>query len=186
MEKYLDAGAGLKKMYIASAGSIVCLVLLLVPGINLLAAFATLVFGILSIFGLWQAGKDIEGCRTAFMLTIAKLVVNAIGNVSQSVMLALIITLAGYILDVLVVYLVCTSVSQVVERLDQNSVAEKGQLTWKIYLGCYVVVVVLAVLMVIPSMLGIAFVVSIAATILSIVAMVIYTIFLYQSSNILQ
>lgn len=186
MEKYLDAGAGLKKMFIASIGAIICLVLLLVPGINILAAVATLVFAVLSMVGLYQAGKDIDGCKTAFMLTIAKIVVNAVGNVGQSAMLALILTLAGYVLDVLVVYFVCTSVSEALERMGQSSVADKGRTTWKIYLGCYVVMIVFAVLMVIPSLLGVALVVSLAATILSVVAMILYMIFLYQSSNALQ
>ncbi len=186
MEKYWDAGAGLKKMFIASIGVVVCLVLVLVPGINLLAALAALAFAILSMVGLYQAGKDIESCKTAFMLTIAKIVVNVIGNVTQNAMISLIIALAGYVLDALVVYLVCTSVSDIIERMGENSIANKGRLIWKLYLGGFIVTVVLSLLMVIPSLSGITVVINIAVTLLSVAVMVLYTIFLYQSSNILQ
>lgn len=186
METYLDAGAGLKKMFIASIGIVICTVLLIVPGINLVAAVATIVLGILSLVGLYQAGKDIEGCKKAFMLTIAKLVLSGLGNVAQSIMMTLIVSLATYIVDVLVVYLVCTSVSEITEKLGQSSVADKGRLTWKLYLGCYIAVIVLAVLMVIPSLLGVALVAGLATTLFSVVAMILYTIFLYQSSNALQ
>ncbi len=44
MENYPNAGAGLKKMFIASAGAIVCAVLAFVPLINILAAIAALVY----------------------------------------------------------------------------------------------------------------------------------------------
>ena len=58
-----EAGQGLKKMFIAMIGSIV--------------------FMVISIVGLNQAGKEIEGCKTAFILTIVTLIVSIVGAFSR-------------------------------------------------------------------------------------------------------
>lgn len=187
MESYWDAGAGLKKMFIATIGAIICSVLLLVPDINIFAAIAALVFSVLSVVGMYQAGKDIEGCKRAFVLMIVRVVVRAIGNVVQNSMLAMIFTVADTVLDVLVVYYVCTSVSDVLERKCVQSVADKGRLAWKINLACEIVMILFAILAVVPSRPGgITLVVSLAAVVLPIIALIIYVVFLYQSSNALQ
>jgi len=84
MGNYQNAGAGLKKMFIASLGAVICTVLMIIPLINIIAAIAAIVFAVLSIVGLYGAGKDIEGCKTAFIITIINLVVSVLGNVFSS------------------------------------------------------------------------------------------------------
>ena len=66
MQDLQNAGSGLKKMFIASIGAVVCTVLLIIPIVNILAMIGALVFAIISLVGLNEAGKDIEGCKTAF------------------------------------------------------------------------------------------------------------------------
>lgn len=41
MENLQEAKAGLKKMFIAQVGSVACVVLMLIPIVNLIAALAT-------------------------------------------------------------------------------------------------------------------------------------------------
>ena len=67
------ASKGLKKMFIAQIGGTVCIVLAVLPLINIVAVIAALAFSILSIVGLYEAGRNIDGCKTAFMLTIANM-----------------------------------------------------------------------------------------------------------------
>lgn len=57
MGNYQNAGAGLKKMFIAEIGAIICTVLMIIPIINIFAAIALLVFGIISLVGLYGAGR---------------------------------------------------------------------------------------------------------------------------------
>lgn len=65
MEKYPNAGAGLKKMFIASVGSMICLLFTLVQFADIFSAVILLVFDmfnryvltILTLVGLYQMDK---------------------------------------------------------------------------------------------------------------------------------
>lgn len=180
-----NAGAGLKKMFIASVGAVVCAVLVIIPVVNILAAIAAFVFAILSMVGLYGAGKDIEGCKKAFTLTIVNIVVSAVGSFLQSGFLGVIVSIVGYVLSFLVVYLVCTSVSEVMNQIGAADVAQKGESVWKINAGCYGVLIVVAILAKIPVLSVIAGVAAVIVAIISLVASVLYMIFLNKSSKAL-
>ena len=81
---YANAGAGLRKLFIAQIGSVVCNVLLVIPLINLAGAIGALVFLILSLIGLNEAGKDIDGCKKAFQITIEQLALTVISREAGS------------------------------------------------------------------------------------------------------
>lgn len=185
MENYQNAGAGLKKMFIASVGTVICTVLAIVPIVQIIAAIGIVVFAVLSMVGLYGAGKDIEGCKKAFTLTIANLVVSIVGAFLKPGFLATIVSIVGYVLSFMVVYLVCSSVSEVMNRIGAADVAQKGETVWKINAGCYGVLVVVAILAMIPVLNVIAGVAAIIVAIVSLVALILYMIFLNKSSQAL-
>ena len=117
-----NAGAGIRKMFIASVGTIICTVLVIIPIVNIIAAIGAFVFAILSMVGLYGAGKDIEGCKKAFSLTIANIIVSIVGSFFKAGFLSVIVAIAGYVLSFLVVYLVCTSVAEVMNQLGAADV----------------------------------------------------------------
>lgn len=181
MGNYQNAGAGLKKMFIASLGAVICTVLMIIPLINIIAAIAAIVFAVLSIVGLYGAGKDIEGCKTAFIITIINLVVSVLGNVFSSGVFHLLLSLAGYVLSFLSTYYVCTSVAGVMNQVGAAEVAQKGITVWKINLVCDIVLVVVAILLYIPGVSLIASIATIVIAIVQLVASILYMIFLNQS-----
>lgn len=185
MENLQNAGAGLKKMFIASVGAVVCAVLVIIPIVNIIAAIGAFVFAILSMVGLYGAGKDIEGCKKAFSLTIANIIVSVIGAFFKSGILSALVAIVGYVLSFLVVYLVCTSVSEVMNQIGAAEVAKKGETVWKINAGCYGVLVLVAILGQIPVLSVIAGVAAIIVAIISLVASILYMIFLNKSSQAL-
>lgn len=180
-----NAGPGLRKMFIASIGAIICAVLAIIPIINIIAAAAAIVFAVISIVGLYQAGKDIEGCKTAFILTIVNLVVSILGNFLKIGILEAIISIVGYILGLLITYYVCTSVADVMKQNGAADVAQKGYTVWKINLVCYIVEIVVTILALIPIINIIAGIVSILIAIVSLVGSILYMIFLNASANTL-
>ena len=95
MGNYQNASGGLKKMYIAELGAIVCAVLSIIPLVNVIAAIAAIVFMVLSIVGLYCAGKDIPGCQKAFMVTIISLVVSVFKAIFKTGILSAIFAIAG-------------------------------------------------------------------------------------------
>ena len=186
MQDLQNAGSGLKKMFIASIGAVVCTVLLIIPIVNILAMIGALVFAINSLVGLNEAGKDIEGCKTAFLLTIVNMVVSVLKNIPflGTGFLGALFSIAGYILGFLIVYYVCKSVADVLEQ-NEPDVAKTGHMVWKINLVCYAAEIIIAVLALIPLLNILAAFASIIIAIVSLVASILYMIFLYKSSNAL-
>lgn len=182
MNNYSNAGDGLKKMFIAQIGAIVCTVLLFIPFVNIVAAIGAIVFAVISIVGLYNAGKDIEGCKTAFIVTIIGLVVSIISNfTSGSAFLAVVFSIADSVCSFLVIYYVCTSVGTVLKENGAADVAGKGETVWKINLVCYAASIVISILSVIPVLNIIAGICAVVIAVVSIVAGVLYMIFLYKS-----
>lgn len=187
MYRYENAASGLKKMFTAQIGAIVCAVFAVIPIIGLLGAAGVLVFAVLSLVGLNSAGKDIEGCKTAFTLTIVQMAVSILGNFCGTGFLSTVFSVVYDILALLIVRAVCLSVAEVMEELNHRDVAEKGRSVWKINLGCYVADMILTVLAVIPFLgTALATVGGIITVVLSLVAGVMYIVFLSSSYKALE
>ncbi|MDE6387375.1 MAG: hypothetical protein K2L82_06150 [Lachnospiraceae bacterium] len=180
-----NAGAGLRKMFIASIGAIICAVLVIIPIVNILAGIAAIVFGVLSLVGLYGAGKDIAGCKTAFTLTIINMVVSVAGTLVGAGFLGIIFSIADSVLSFLICYLVCTSVSEVMNQIGAADVASKGALVWKINAVCYAILIIIAILGAVPGLALIASLAAIGVLVASLVASIFYMIFLNKSSQAL-
>lgn len=186
MGNLANAGAGLKKMYMASVGALICVVLAFIPVVNILAAVGALVFMVMSMIGLHQTGNDIEGCRTAFTLTIVNIIISVVGAFFHSGIMHIIVVIAGYLISAMVTYLVCNSVGEVMNRIGAMEAARKGETAWKINAVCYVLLTVIAVAQSLPvfgfltSLIG-----SLIVLVLSVIASVFYMLFLGQSSHAL-
>lgn len=181
-----NAGAGLKKMFIASVGAVVCTVLAIIPIVNILAAIGAIVFMVMSMIGLYQAGKDIEGCKTAFTLTIVNLILSIVGALFKNGFMGTIITIAGYVLSFMVTYLVCTSVAGVLKQIGAISAAQKGETAWKVNAVCYVILILVSIVAWIPILGWLTGILGgIAVLVLSLIAGILYMMFLSQSSKAL-
>ncbi|MCM1284365.1 MAG: hypothetical protein NC180_10465 [Muribaculaceae bacterium] len=186
MNQYPNAGAGLKKMYIAQIGALICTVCAIIPVINLIAAIAALVFLIISMVGLNGAGKDIAGCKTAFTLTIVNIVLSVVAVFFSAVpVVSTLFSVAENVISFLVVYLVCTSVAAVMTQMNANDVAESGNKVWKINLICYAAAVVIGILGMIPALTTAALILSVVLVIVTVIANIFYLLFLGKSSKVL-
>ncbi len=183
---YANAGAGLRKLFIAQIGSVVCSVLLVIPLINLAGAIGALVFLILSLIGLNEAGKDIEGCKKAFQITIVQLALTVISIFTGSGILDTLVSAAVIITGFLSTYFVCSSVAAVLRTCSHDDIAAKGELVWKINLICYAARILVSLLSRIPLLNILAFPASIVVPIASLIAGILFIVFLYNSSEVLQ
>ena len=187
MYGYENAASGLKKMFTAQVGSIICVVLMMIPFIGVIGLIGVFVFTVMSLIGLNSAGKDIEGCKTAFTLTIVQMVVGVIGNLAGTGVFATVFSVVSDILALLIVRAVCLSVAEVMDQLNQQVVADKGRSVWKINLGCYVADIILTILAVIPLLgTAVAAVGGFVTTLLSLVASILYIMFLSSSYKALE
>ena len=141
-----------EKCLLHRSAFIICSVLSVIPIINLLATVASVVLSIIYLVGLYNAGKDINGCANAFVLSIISLVCNIISSLTSfNVLFAMLFSVAAAVLTFMVTYQVCTSVSDVVGSRGHNDIASLGKSTWIVFLiGSILNVVVAIVAVVIP------------------------------------
>ncbi len=184
MSNYPNSGKGLKNMFIASVGTIVCTVLFVIPIVNIIAAVAAMVFTILSLVGLWTVGKDIAECKKAFWFTILSSVLSGIANgvsTSGTSVIGTLLSVAGSALSLAVTYYVCTSVASALRSFGAEEAAVSGEKAWKIVLWTTIVSIVASVLCLIPILNIIGAVLAIVAAIAAIVGLVFYMIFLNKA-----
>ena len=112
MNRYFDAQGGLKKLFAGTVGTLICNVVSAIPFLVMVAAVGSLLFTALAIYGLYQAGKDIPGCKSAFLLYVIEFVVqifsSAFAFMPMGAAIASICVIAQAILDMVIIYLVCT------------------------------------------------------------------------------
>ena len=187
MSNYPNSGKGLKNMFIASVGAIVCAVLLVIPIVNIVAAVAALVFTILSLIGLWNVGKDIAECKKAFWFTILASVLSGIANsmndafATGTSVIGTLLSVAGSALSLAVTYYVCTSVASALRSFGAEEAAVSGDKAWKIVLWTTIASIVASILCLIPILNIIGVLLAVIATIASIVGLVFYMIFLNKA-----
>lgn len=173
-----------KKCLLHRSAFIICSVLSVIPIINLLATVASIVLSIIYLVGLYNAGKDINGCANAFVLSIISLVCNIISSLTSfNVLFAMLFSVAAAVLTFMVTYQVCTSVSDVVGSRGHNDIASLGKSTWIVFLiGSILNVVVAIVAVVIPFADVIIVGMSVVSTMVQIIVQLFYATFLSRSS----
>lgn len=187
MSNYPNSGKGLKNMFIASVGGLVCVVLLVIPIVNIIAAIAVLVLTILSLIGLWNVGKDIAECKKAFQFSMWAGVLNVIANgvdnasATGTSVIGTLFSIAGSALSLAVTYYVCTSVASALRSFGAEEAAASGDKAWKIVLWTTIASIVASILCLIPILNIIGALLAVIAAIASVVGMVFYMIFLNKA-----
>ena len=189
MSNYPKAGKGLKNMFIAIVGAIICQALLVIPFpfVNSIAMIAAMVFTILNLMGLWTVGEDIAECKKAFWFTILSWVVNSIANTANNLsatgisVIGTLFSVAGSALSLAVTYYVCISAASVLRSFGAEEAAASGDSAWKIALWTTIASIVASVLCLIPILNIIGALLAVIAKIAALVGMVFYMIFLNKA-----
>lgn len=169
-----------EKCLLHRSAFIICSVLSVIPIINLLATVASVVLSIIYLVGLYNDGKDTNGCANAFVLSIISLVCNIILSLTSfNVLFAMLFSVAAAVLTFMVTYQVCTSVSDVVGSRVHSDIASLGKSTWIVFL---LNVVVAIVAIVIPFADVIIVGMSVVSTMVQIIVQLFYATFLSRSS----
>lgn len=179
MAEYPNAGRGLRLMFTARIGALVCLVAAIIPVIGLLGIIGVFVFLVLGMVGLYTAGKDLDGCHTAFILSIVQLVANLFKN--SPGLMGTVLGLTSDILSLLVVYFVISSVNEALEGIGYGDVARTGSTVWKLQLACFFIGIVVTILALITAIEAIAGISVFVVLILSLIEGIMFLYYLYKS-----
>ena len=189
MNSYFDAQGGLKKLFAGTIGTLVCNVISQIPLLGMVAAVGSLLFTALAIYGLFQAGKDIPGCKSAFLLYVIAFVVqifaSAFAFMSIGAAIASICVIVQALLDMVIIYLVCTSVSEVMIVKGRGDIANFGKVVWILTVVSYAIGIVTTLMAKIPVLGLIVVLLGFIIAVVKIVAGILYLVFLYRSSEAL-
>lgn len=202
MRNYPNAAAGLKLLFYAEILTIIAAVVAVISGLGavvavlldsagvagllavlvVVAGIAAIVALVLNLVGLNKASADDQGYRTAFLITIANLVIGVVSMfVGSESAFAAILDLVSTVLGIAVVYYVITVTSSLTQTIGNDELPGKGQTAWKVYLVGSVLVVAATVLGWIPALSGLANAVSVGGSIVQLVGYILYLIFLNGS-----
>lgn len=137
MNNYENLGKGLRKIYVAEIGAVICAVLMLFPVVNIAAMAGLVIFCVIKLIGLYSACKDVKGCMISFVLTILCMplpVVQYFVYIPLSV--RFIYTIICAVVPVVASCIMFYSVSKVFEKMEETFLARQGMNTMWIYLIC--------------------------------------------------
>lgn len=179
MSMYETAGKGLMYLFWAQ-------IIALFSFIPFLGGFISLAAGILAIYAFYTMSQSTSGYKSAFILTIAQLVVSVITLlIFKSGFMNSVFNMVLSVINFLIVYFVCNSTGELLYGVD-NALATRAGTLWKIYLICTAVSIVCSLLSVIPIINILAALVGGLIIIVQLVASILYMIFLWQSQKVLQ
>lgn len=137
---------------------------------------------ILNLVALYAAGKLEKGYNTAFMLSIAGIVVSVIAAFTGNGVFGSLVSIVSTIISLGVLYFIVSTTNGLLNAAGDSEIAAKGEKVWKINLICVVAAVVLSLLAFVPAL---AVILGIVIWIVKIVALILYLIYLYNSSKAL-
>ena len=178
MENYRTAGDGLKKMYYAEWGFMICAVLGAIPLIGIVAGIAKIAVAVLSLLGLYSVGQVIPKCKNAFYLTIVSMIITVLDMIINGWVINTLFSIMQSVTGIMISYYVCNPVADFMSGIGATDIANDGRNVWKINLVCYLVSIVISLLLLIPIINIIAGLFSVIVAIVQIVAYVLYMVFL--------
>lgn len=184
MENLTNAGPGINKAYRAMRGVLVCMLLTWISSLKLWAALGILIFMVFYIIGLHEAGKDLAGCRKAFMLSLVNIFMAVFSMLPFSI-LNVPVSLVRYGIEFLIVYLVFSSVCEITDRIGAMDVRKEGKMAWQVNAVCYGVMAGATILGWILYTSSIQMLIAIADVLISLLAKVFYVLFLSKCNQAL-
>lgn len=180
---YPNAAAGLRLMFLGQILLIADTLLVWIPLVGPLLAIAG---AVIEMVGIYKAGSDDENYRGALVFAALALVLSVVaGFLGQEAFLRSLLVAAGEICNLLMVYSVCTTTSNLLHSVGQEALSQRGGTITKIYAACVAVSLVCTVLGVIPIVNIAAALVSGLSSLVLLAGYVMYLLFLNGSSKVL-
>ncbi len=172
-------------MFLAEIAAIVCAIIAIIPIIGIVGGIGAIVCSVVTIYGLFEVKKDIPEVQNAFYCAIANVVVSIIANLGITFLSGL-CDIVSTVLGLLVLFFLLNPVAGALRSVGRADVAAYGEKIWTINLICTVVSVICAVIAIIPFIGPIvAGLVGFVVAIASIVAGIMYIIYLKKASEAL-
>ncbi len=151
-----------------------------VPVVGLILAIVGFVMNLLALHG---ASKLEAGYHTAFILSVAGIVVSIIAIFANKGVLGSIVSIISTIISLGIIYYIINTTNGLLRSGGHEDIAVRGDKVWKINLYCTIAAVVLTIIAVIAPVLGV--ILSVVVAIVEIVGYVLYLIYLNKSYNVL-
>lgn len=186
MNNYPNAANGLKMMFWAQIVSIFAAIFSSIPLIGVIGSLAGIACYVITIMGVYVAGKDDEGFKKAFILTIAALGLSLVSVILSFIpivggILSSIVGIITSVIGLIVKFYIITTIAGILRNIGANDVADKGRTVWNAVMFCTIAGAIISLLMLIPIINIIASVFVVIVAIVEIIAAILYLIYLYKS-----
>ena len=178
--RYPYAAKGLHLMFIGQILMLVGVALGWVPFVGGLMALAG---GVMELVGLYQAGTDDQGYRTALVFQAVSVAVNLLaGFLGEGSILNGVLSVAANVASVMAVVQVCTTTACLLHAVGNETLSRRASTVMKLYVACTAVSIVCGILGIIPIVNIVAGLVAAVAAIALLVGYVLYLMFLDRKS----
>ena len=186
MGYYQNAARGLKMMFWAQIVSIIAAVFSSIPLIGVIGSLAGVACYAITIMGVYVAGKDDEGFKKAFILTVVSLALSLVSVILGFIpllggVLSTIIGVLTSILGLIVKFYIITTIAGILRRIGADDVADKGKTVWQIVMFCTVAGAIISILILIPIINIIASVFAYIVAVADVIGAILYLVYLYKS-----
>lgn len=189
MQSYPNAAKGLNRIFLSQILVIVGVVLALTFNVvtAMVAVVLAVVSAVLYLMGLYRARMDDQGYGMALTLVIVSLVLGLVqGIFREGSLMYTALEVACSALDLITLYLVCRTTSQLAGGRGREDIARQGHRVWVVNLACVVTAVLINVVLGRPVMHRDTLrLLLLVALVLTVVGTVLYVKFLYQASKAL-
>lgn len=180
MQNITNTRLNLRKMFNMQIGLLICTILNLFPFISGIAAIATLIMSVIYLIALYNVGKDISGCHTAFVLNIVTIILNVFSAVTSSLaVFPIVFSILAGISSIGSIYFICTSLSEFLNVHSFSDEARFGSITWIVYIVCSIINIVIGVLSyAIFTNTGLLVILTLVSTVSQLCSLVFFLLFL--------
>lgn len=186
MSNYPAAALGLKIMFWAEIISIAASLFSAIPLIGIVGSSVSVVCFVVTILGVYIAGRDDEGFKKAFILTIIALASSLVSLVFGFIpfigeFLSSIMGVIAAVFGLIVKFYIITTIAGILRSVGEDAVADKGKTVWIIVMICTAADAVISLLVLIPALKIMADLLTAVFAAVEIVGSVLYLIYLYNS-----
>lgn len=150
-----------------------------IPGIG---GIITIAAAVVKIYALFTLKEEHANFNTAFMVAIAALAVSALLVVFDDGILGTLVSLAGTVVNLFYVYLICTTIDEIADARGAV-LSPNGKTIWSLSLVANVIVIAATLIAVIPFLLFLAGVAAIIGALVALVAGIMMFMLLYKASR---
>ena len=140
MNNFLNAGRGLRKLFVAELGQLVVTIMYSIPVVQDIAPLFNTIFSMIFLVGLFQIGIDIPNSSGAYVMQIVFIATKTLhSDFGRSVFADILMEIGNIAFPLIIMGCIVFPITDILYQLNKKDASKKGIILWNIYLVCHVI-----------------------------------------------